>query len=47
VVLDGFRLRSEAKMIRHPERYEDERGARMWATVWEILDEISLVAKCA
>jgi hypothetical protein len=47
VVLDGFRLRSDAKLIRHPDRYEDERGARMWATVWEILDEISLVAKCA
>jgi hypothetical protein len=47
IVLDGFRLRSEAKLIHHPDRYEDERGAKMWATVWEILDEITLAVKCA
>jgi len=40
VVLDGFRLRTDAKLIRHPERYEDERGREMWKTVWDILSEI-------
>ncbi len=31
VVLDGFRLRTEVKRVRFPERYMDERGAQMWA----------------
>jgi hypothetical protein len=39
VVLGGFRLRSEAKIVRYPERYQDERGQRMWNTVWEIINE--------
>src|SRR5262249_53438007 len=33
-VLDGFRLRSDAKVIRYPDRYQDERGIKMWGTVW-------------
>ena len=37
VVLDGFKLRTDAKLIRYPERYEDERGQKMWKTVWDIL----------
>lgn len=36
-VLDGFRLQSDAKIIRHPDRYMDDRGVKMWTTVWEIL----------
>jgi len=40
VVLDGFRLRSDAKIVRYPDRYEDERGRTMWQTVWEIVDEL-------
>ncbi len=36
-VLDGFRLRSEAKIVRHPERYMDGRGSKMWNAVWEIM----------
>ncbi|MBZ5499136.1 MAG: DNA polymerase I [Acidobacteriia bacterium] len=42
-VLGGFELRSEAKLIHFPDRYEDERGKRMWATVWEVVDEHSKV----
>ena len=38
IVLGGFTLRSDAQLIRHPDRYLDERGAHMWNTVWEILD---------
>ena len=34
VVLDGFRLRSEAKVILHPDRYMDDRGRHMWDAVW-------------
>lgn len=40
VVLDGFELRSDAKIVRHPERYSDPRGVRMWDTVTAILDEL-------
>jgi DNA polymerase-1 len=41
VVLGGFRLRSDAKVIRDPDRYEDERGQAMWRTVWEIVEGAS------
>lgn len=37
-VLDGFRLSSDAKIIRYPERYTDERGEKMWNTVWDIMN---------
>ncbi len=37
IVLGGFSLRSEAKIIRYPERFQDERGARMWSTVWDCI----------
>jgi len=39
VVLDGFRLRSEAKIFRYPNRYMDERGKMMWDTVWGMISE--------
>ncbi len=41
-VLGGFRLRSDAKIFRYPDRYVDERGTRMWAEVWAILQECGL-----
>jgi hypothetical protein len=41
IVLDGFCLRSDAKLVRHPDRFQDERGARMWATVWDVIKDIS------
>jgi hypothetical protein len=39
VVLDGFRLRTEAKVVRWPDRYMDERGRGMWERVNHLLDE--------
>lgn len=36
-VLDGFRLRSDVKLVRYPDRYMDERGLAMWNTVLELL----------
>lgn len=33
LVLAGFRLRTDAKVVRYPERYVDPRGERMWQTV--------------
>jgi DNA polymerase I-like protein with 3'-5' exonuclease and polymerase domains len=37
VVLDGFELRTDVHVVRHPDRYIDERGRNMWETVCEIL----------
>jgi hypothetical protein len=38
IVLARFELRSEAKLVRYPDRYSDPRGETMWATVMQILD---------
>jgi hypothetical protein len=38
-VLDGFRLRSDAKVVRFPDRYQDPRGQHMWNTVWDVLGD--------
>jgi hypothetical protein len=40
VVLPGFPLRTDAKVVRWPDRYADERGERMWETVWSIVREL-------
>lgn len=40
VVLAGFELAADAKIIRHPDRYSDPRGEKMWATVSDLLDEM-------
>jgi hypothetical protein len=40
VVLGGFPLRTEAKVVRYPERYADERGRRTWETVCALLDNL-------
>jgi hypothetical protein len=40
LVLPGFPLRTEAKVVRHPDRYADERGRRMWELVLSLLDEL-------
>jgi len=47
VILNGFQLRSDAKFIRYPDRYEDERGRRMWDIVWGILHDLPLSGTCA
>jgi len=38
-VLPGFPLRTDAKIVKWPDRYMDPRGKKMWATVCEILHE--------
>ncbi len=50
LVLPGFPLRTDAKVVRFPDRYSDDRGRLMWDTVNRILDEIDRaepVTKCA
>jgi hypothetical protein len=37
IVLDGFELRTEAEIVRHPDRYMDKRGVRMWAEVMGLI----------
>ncbi len=48
IVLGGFALRADAKIVRHPQRYADKRGADMWARVWKLLgvspDALSIAA---
>jgi hypothetical protein len=40
IVLDGFELRTDAKIVRWPDRYMGDRGAKMWETVMGILEEL-------
>jgi len=37
IVLASSPLRSDAKVVRYPDRYQDPRGTRMWDTVWAML----------
>jgi DNA polymerase-1 len=39
LVLPGFPLRTDAKVVRSPGRYADPRGEGMWATVWRLVGE--------
>ena len=47
VVLDGFRLRTDVQVIRHPDRYMDGRGLALWGKVTGILQEIRVKSCCA
>lgn len=40
VMGDGYRCRVDADIVHYPNRYEDERGSRMWAIVMELLGEV-------
>ena len=40
IVLDGFRLRSDAEVFIYPDRYYDERGAEMWDKVQTIFKNL-------
>lgn len=39
-VLGGFRLRSDVEIIRHPDRFRDERGVEFWGRVMAILEAV-------
>jgi hypothetical protein len=41
LVLPGFPLRTEAKIVRHPDRYADPRGQRLWDAVWALVGELA------
>jgi hypothetical protein len=38
-VLPGFPLRTDAKVVRYPDRYLDERGRQMWETAQRLLTD--------
>jgi len=40
ITLDGFELRTDTETVRHPNRYMDPRGKRMWETVLDILGDV-------
>jgi hypothetical protein len=48
-VLGGFRLRTEARIVRYPDRYADprRRGEYMWTTVTQVLRELLGIRDCA
>lgn len=39
IVLDGFELGSDVKVVRYPDRYMDERGTVMWNSVMKLIGE--------
>jgi DNA polymerase I len=40
IVLGGFQLGNDAKVICYPDRYSDKRGEVMWVTVMRLLAEV-------
>ena len=41
IVLDGFEVRSDAKIVHYPDRYQDEdRGEKMWNEVFRLATEM-------
>jgi DNA polymerase I len=40
IVPAGFALRTDAKVVCHPDRYTDDRGLQMWETVCALLREL-------
>ena len=40
MVLGGFELRTDVKVVRWPERYMDERGAVMWEKVTRLVAKV-------
>ena len=46
-VLQGFPLKTDAKIIRYPDRYSDPRGERLWETVMGILHRMPIAISVA
>jgi hypothetical protein len=47
IVLGGFELRTDATIIRYPDRYSDPRGVKMWETVMGLLKELTACPTCS
>ena len=46
VVLPGFPLKTDAKIVRHPDHYTDPRGERMWTAVRCIFAQLDPAGVC-
>lgn len=44
LVIPGLKMRTDAKIIRHPDRFSDPRGDAFWEKVTAILDELTAEA---
>ena len=44
IVLDGFELGTDAYVVRHPDRFMDERGTVMWRRVMTLLDRAERIS---
>jgi DNA polymerase-1 len=40
IVLAGFELRTDVHIVRHPDRYQDKRGAVMWSRVMKLIGNL-------
>jgi len=43
IVLDGFELGSDVKVVRYPDRYMDKRGLVMWSKVMDLIGSTEIV----
>jgi DNA polymerase-1 len=39
LVLDGFEIRTDVKVVRYPDRYTDRRGAVMWRRIMALIEQ--------
>jgi DNA polymerase I-like protein with 3'-5' exonuclease and polymerase domains len=46
VVLQGFELRSDSKIVRYPDRYMDPRGEETWGMVQEVVESLEASPTC-
>jgi hypothetical protein len=46
VVLGGVRVRTDAKIIRHPDRYDDPRGAVLWQEIQRLVPALIGAPTC-
>lgn len=47
IILDGFEVRSEARVARYPDRFLEPKGIPMWNRVMQLLDRPDLVVEVA
>ena len=47
IVLDGFELGTDVKLVCYPDRYQDSRGKVMWERVMKLIGEGQIVANVA
>ncbi len=40
LVCSGFPLDTDVEIVRHPDRYGDERGVKMWNSVMSLLEQV-------